>query len=76
MCRGRGCFTELPMRASDRPEHAAYSGCLEESFSERQCPAGKLCCDQDLCNHVDSPAMRNRLNKTLQGKKKSVETIG
>ncbi|XP_011499420.1 PREDICTED: BMP and activin membrane-bound inhibitor homolog [Ceratosolen solmsi marchali] len=77
MCRGRGCFTELPLPvfgstrqqqlvAASRPEHAAYSGCLEESFAERPCPQGKLCCGQDLCNHVDSPAMRSRLNKTLQ----------
>lgn len=42
------------------------SGCLDESFKNRQCPTGFLCCGQDLCNHVDNPAMRNRLNKTLQ----------
>ncbi|XP_076754818.1 BMP and activin membrane-bound inhibitor homolog [Xylocopa sonorina] len=69
MCRGRGCFTELPSNANPsllRAEHNAYSGCLDESFKERQCPTGYLCCEQDLCNHVDSPAMRNRLNKTLQ----------
>ncbi|XP_058800626.1 BMP and activin membrane-bound inhibitor homolog [Phymastichus coffea] len=67
MCRGRhGCFTELPTHVSARPEHAVYSGCLEQSSGERQCPQGKLCCQQDLCNHVDSPAMRSRLNKTLQ----------
>lgn len=70
MCRGRGCFTELPSNADPsllRVEHNAYSGCLDESFKERGCPTGYLCCEQDLCNHVDSPAMRNRLNKTLQG---------
>ncbi|KZC10433.1 BMP and activin membrane-bound inhibitor like protein [Dufourea novaeangliae] len=69
MCRGRGCFTELPSNTNPsllRAEHNAYSGCLDESFKERQCPTGYLCCEQDLCNHVDSPAMRNRLNKTLQ----------
>ncbi|XP_066584158.1 BMP and activin membrane-bound inhibitor homolog [Prorops nasuta] len=69
MCRGRGCFTELPSNTHPsllRPEHSAYSGCLEESFKDRQCPTGFLCCEQDLCNHVDSPALRNRLNKTLQ----------
>ncbi|OXU26702.1 hypothetical protein TSAR_004956 [Trichomalopsis sarcophagae] len=75
MCRGRGCFTELPIppmngrhfqQLTSRPEHAAYSGCLERSFAERPCPPGKLCCEQDMCNHVDSPAMRSRLNKTLQ----------
>ncbi|XP_003487646.1 BMP and activin membrane-bound inhibitor homolog [Bombus impatiens] len=62
MCRGRGCFYPSLLRA----EHSAYSGCLDESFKEQQCPTGYLCCEQDLCNHVDSPAMRNRLNKTLQ----------
>ncbi|XP_016905273.2 BMP and activin membrane-bound inhibitor homolog isoform X3 [Apis cerana] len=69
MCRGKGCFTELPSNANPsllRAEHNAYSGCLDENFKERQCPTGYLCCEQDLCNHVDSPAMRNRLNKTLQ----------
>lgn len=69
MCRGRGCFTELPSNTGSslsRTEHNAYSGCLDTSFKERQCPTGFLCCEQDLCNHVDSPAMRNRLNKTLQ----------
>ncbi|OAD61054.1 BMP and activin membrane-bound inhibitor like protein [Eufriesea mexicana] len=69
MCRGRGCFTELPSNANPillRGAHSAYSGCLDESFKDRQCPTGYLCCEQDLCNHVDSPAMRNRLNKTLQ----------
>nr|XP_050863155.1 BMP and activin membrane-bound inhibitor homolog [Vespula vulgaris] len=69
MCRGRGCFTELPSNVGSslsRTEHNAYSGCLDKSFKERQCPAGFICCEQDLCNHVDSPAMRNRLNKTLQ----------
>ncbi|XP_031827745.1 BMP and activin membrane-bound inhibitor homolog [Nomia melanderi] len=69
MCRGRGCFTELPSNADPsllRVEHNAYSGCLDESFKEQRCPTGYLCCEQDLCNHVDSPAMRNRLNKTLQ----------
>ncbi|XP_015592729.1 BMP and activin membrane-bound inhibitor homolog [Cephus cinctus] len=64
LCRGRGCFTELPLRSN--PLLHSEHGCLEESFKERQCPAGYLCCEQDLCNHVDSPAMRNRLNKTLQ----------
>lgn len=74
MCRGRGCFTELPQGGAkdfppnSKPEHSAFSGCLEKSFKERPCPAGFLCCEQDLCNHVDSPAMRNRLNKTLQSK--------
>ncbi|XP_063989792.1 BMP and activin membrane-bound inhibitor homolog isoform X1 [Diachasmimorpha longicaudata] len=69
MCRGRGCFTELPSSTGPlvvRPEHSVYNGCLEESFKEKQCPPGFLCCDQDLCNHVDSPAVMNRLNKTLQ----------
>ncbi|XP_014213978.1 uncharacterized protein LOC106643386 [Copidosoma floridanum] len=74
MCRGRGCFTDLPILGSDstvaeltfRPEHASYSGCLDRSSAERDCPPGKLCCEQDLCNHIDSPAMRLRLNKTLQ----------
>ncbi|XP_071570519.1 BMP and activin membrane-bound inhibitor homolog isoform X2 [Temnothorax nylanderi] len=69
MCRGRGCFTKLPSNANapiSRAEHTAHSGCLDENLKSRQCPAGFLCCDQDLCNHVDSPAMRNRLNKTLR----------
>ncbi|KAH0955755.1 hypothetical protein HN011_003225 [Eciton burchellii] len=71
MCRGKKCFTELPTpsRANtplSQAGHSTHSGCLDESFKHRQCPAGFLCCDQDLCNHVDSPAMRNRLNKTLQ----------
>ncbi|XP_011049667.1 PREDICTED: BMP and activin membrane-bound inhibitor homolog [Acromyrmex echinatior] len=69
MCRGRSCFTKLPsyVNASlSRAEHTAHSGCLDENLINRQCPAGFLCCDQDLCNHVDSPAMRNRLNKTLR----------
>ncbi|XP_043271348.1 BMP and activin membrane-bound inhibitor homolog isoform X3 [Venturia canescens] len=70
MCRGKGCFTELPLGSNSpsflRPEHSANNGCLEESFKEKQCPPGFLCCEQDLCNHVDSPAMINRLNKTLQ----------
>lgn len=67
MCRGRGCFTELPSSANAPLSRAEHSGCLDESFKNRQCPAGYLCCDQDLCNHVDNPAMRNRLNKTLRG---------
>lgn len=70
MCRGRGCFTELPSGANPpsflRPEHSEISGCLDDSFKDKQCPPGFLCCEQDLCNHVDSPAMINRLNKTLQ----------
>ncbi|XP_033220534.1 BMP and activin membrane-bound inhibitor homolog [Belonocnema kinseyi] len=69
LCMGRGCFTELPSGlnpASLRPEHSPYSGCLEKSLKERQCLPGFLCCEEDLCNHVDSPAVRSRLNKTLQ----------
>ncbi|XP_018393982.1 PREDICTED: BMP and activin membrane-bound inhibitor homolog [Cyphomyrmex costatus] len=69
MCRGRGCFTKLPSNANPslpRAEHTAHSGCLDENLKNRQCPTGFLCCDQDLCNHVDIPAMRNRLNKTLR----------
>ncbi|KYQ57121.1 BMP and activin membrane-bound inhibitor like protein [Trachymyrmex zeteki] len=69
MCRGRSCFTKLPSNANaslSRAEHTAHSGCLDENLKNRQCPTGFLCCDQDLCNHVDSPAMRNRLNKTLR----------
>lgn len=66
MCRGRGCFTELPSSANAPLSRTEHSGCLDESFKNRQCPAGFLCCDQDLCNHVDNPAMRNRLNKTLR----------
>ncbi|KYM79620.1 hypothetical protein ALC53_09928 [Atta colombica] len=63
------CFTKLPSNANalfSRAEHTAHSGCFDENLMNRQCPAGFLCCDQDLCNHVDSPAMRNRLNKTLR----------
>lgn len=79
MCRGRSCFTDLPLLPGvnsphhhqqlmngGRPEHAVFSGCLDQK-TERSCPPGKLCCEQDLCNHVDSPAMKLRLNKTLQG---------
>lgn len=69
LCMGRGCFTELPSSlnsASLRPEHSPYSGCLEKSIKERQCPPGYLCCEEDLCNHIDSPAVRSKLNKTLQ----------
>ncbi|KAJ8674894.1 hypothetical protein QAD02_010680 [Eretmocerus hayati] len=105
MCRGRGCFTELPvlqlgssakvaaaglartrllsqqLLAEQQHQYpvtaeqfAANSGCLEEYPSPghqqsgpfSNCPAGKLCCEQDLCNHIDSPAMKHRLNKTLQ----------
>ncbi|XP_076241541.1 BMP and activin membrane-bound inhibitor homolog [Calliopsis andreniformis] len=51
MCRGRSCYTE----------QNGYSGCFDESFNDRQCPTGYDCCEQDLCNHVDSPAVRNRL---------------
>ncbi|EFN85890.1 hypothetical protein EAI_08511 [Harpegnathos saltator] len=48
-------------------EQSTRSGCLNEGLKNRQCPAGYLCCNQeDLCNHVDSPAMKNRLNKSLQ----------
>lgn len=76
MCRGKGCFTELPLGSNSpsflRPEHSANNGCLEESFKEKQCPPGFLCCEQDLCNHVDSPAMISRLNKTLQGKETKI----
>jgi len=70
MCRGRSCFTKLPSNANaplSRAEHTPHSGCLDDSFKSRQCPAGFLCCDQDLCNHVDNPALKNRLNKTLRG---------
>lgn len=73
MCRGRSCFTKLPSNANaslSRAEHTAHSGCLDENLKNRQCPTGFLCCDQDLCNHVDSPAMRNRLNKTLRGSRR------
>ncbi|KAF7992825.1 hypothetical protein HCN44_005169 [Aphidius gifuensis] len=69
MCSGTGCFTELPINGfpiGTKPEHSVKNGCLTESFKEKQCPPGLLCCDQDLCNHVDSPAMISRLNKTLQ----------
>lgn len=69
LCMGRGCFTELSSSlnpASLRPEHSPYSGCLEKSLKERQCLPGYLCCEEDLCNHVDSPAVRSKLNKTLQ----------
>jgi len=60
MCRGRSCFTKLPSNANtplSRAEHTPHSGCLDDSFKSRQCPAGFLCCDQDLCNHVDNPAL-------------------
>ncbi|CAB0033195.1 unnamed protein product [Trichogramma brassicae] len=88
MCRGRGCFTELPPLAlvasslkslhllHGRPETAGFSGCFDDKLNSGggnnvngkiSCPPGKLCCEQDLCNHVDSPALRARLNKTLQG---------
>ncbi|KAL7300355.1 hypothetical protein TKK_0006978 [Trichogramma kaykai] len=86
MCRGRGCFTELPPLAlvtsslkslhllHGRPETAGFSGCFDDKLNgggnnvngKISCPPGKLCCEQDLCNHVDSPALRARLNKTLQ----------
>lgn len=66
MCRGRICFTELPSSANSQFLRAEHSGCLDERSKNRQCPAGLICCDQDLCNHVDNPAMRNRLNKTLR----------
>ncbi|XP_072743336.1 BMP and activin membrane-bound inhibitor homolog [Anoplolepis gracilipes] len=66
MCRGRGCFTELPSNVNAPLSRAEHSGCLDERFKNPACPAGFLCCDQDLCNHVDNPAMRNRLNQTLR----------
>lgn len=70
LCRGRGCFTELPSDLNPsliRPERSPWHGCLGDGFKERQCPTGLLCCEQDLCNHVDDPAVRTKLNKTLQG---------
>ncbi|XP_032677335.1 BMP and activin membrane-bound inhibitor homolog [Odontomachus brunneus] len=69
MCRGKLCFTELPSGANTllRMEQSTRSGCLNEDLKNRRCPAGYLCCNhEDLCNHVDSPAMKNKLNKTLQ----------
>ncbi|XP_039309624.1 BMP and activin membrane-bound inhibitor homolog isoform X3 [Solenopsis invicta] len=66
MCRGRGCFTKLPNTPLSKADHTAHSGCLDDNLKSHQCPVGFLCCDQDLCNHVDNPAMRNRLNKTLR----------
>ena len=79
LCRGSGCFTELPQPVglkhppnqqliNGRSEHAAvYSGCLDDGSVDRLCLRGRMCCEQDLCNHVDSPAVRARLNRTLQG---------
>ncbi|XP_014470736.1 PREDICTED: BMP and activin membrane-bound inhibitor homolog [Dinoponera quadriceps] len=69
MCLGKGCFTELPPNANTLlriEQSATRNGCLNEGFKNRQCPAGYLCCNHDLCNHVDTPAMKDRLNKTLQ----------
>ncbi|XP_036139478.1 BMP and activin membrane-bound inhibitor homolog [Monomorium pharaonis] len=66
MCRGRGCFTKLPNTPLSKADQTAHSGCFGDSFKSRRCPVEFLCCNQDLCNHVDNPAMRNRLNKTLR----------
>lgn len=69
MCRGKGCFWKLSSNANtllSRPEQNTYSGCLEEDLKTRPCPVGYHCCYQNLCNHVDTPEMRNRFNKTLQ----------
>ncbi|XP_012223553.1 BMP and activin membrane-bound inhibitor homolog [Linepithema humile] len=68
MCRGEACFTKLPSSANmlRLKMESVYSGCLAESLEIRQCPVGFLCCNQDLCNHVDDPAMKNRFNKTIQ----------
>ncbi|XP_043487117.1 BMP and activin membrane-bound inhibitor homolog [Polistes fuscatus] len=69
MCRGKSCFTEIRPNVGSpllSTEHITYSGCFDQNFKEPQCPAGFICCEQDLCNHVDSPEMRNTLNKTIQ----------
>ncbi|XP_012268566.1 BMP and activin membrane-bound inhibitor homolog isoform X3 [Athalia rosae] len=69
LCRGRGCFTELPLNLNPsliRPERSPWHGCLGDDFKDRQCPPEFLCCEQDLCNHVDDPAVRSKLNRTLQ----------
>lgn len=69
LCRGRGCFTELSFDGNPsllRPERSPWHGCLGDGFKDRQCPQGLLCCEQDLCNHVDDPSVRNKLNRTLQ----------
>ncbi|XP_046734758.1 BMP and activin membrane-bound inhibitor homolog isoform X2 [Diprion similis] len=69
LCRGTGCFTELPSSLNNpsslRPERSPWHGCLGDGFKDRQCPAGLLCCEQDLCNHVDDPAVQTKLNRTL-----------
>lgn len=69
MCVGNGCFTELPKKGyliGTKPEHSVKNGCIAKSLKETPCPLDALCCYQDLCNHVDSPAMISRLNKTLR----------
>ena len=69
MCRGRGCYTELLISETppfSRLEHSVSSGCSEISFKERSCPKGQLCCETDLCNHVDSPRMKETINKELE----------
>lgn len=66
MCRGIRCFTKLPTSVNLPLLRAGYSGCLNSTFKKDKCPEDFLCCDQDLCNHEDNPAMRNRLNKTLR----------
>jgi len=69
MCRGETCFTKLPSSANilRLKMESVYSGCLTDSLENRQCPAGFLCCNQNLCNHVDDPAMKNRFNQTIEG---------
>lgn len=67
MCLGKACFTKLPSNILRLKVESVYSGCLIENLENRKCPKGFLCCSQDLCNHVDDPAMKNRFNKTIQG---------
>lgn len=64
MCRGIVCFTKLS-NESTNSLLSERSGCLDKIPEDHQCPKDSLCCNQDLCNHVDSPALRSRLNKTL-----------
>ncbi|EFN60952.1 hypothetical protein EAG_06405, partial [Camponotus floridanus] len=67
MCRGVRCVTKLP-RSVDLPLLRAGfdSDCLNDTYQKPDCPENSFCCDKDLCNHEDSPAMKNILDKILR----------
>lgn len=73
MCRGIRCLTKIPTSVSLPLLRAGFdSDCVKKNennsriVANNYCPHDAFCCDKDLCNHEDSPAMKNILNKILR----------